>query len=106
MTWKIDIIDQLKLLETGRVSIFPRDQTIRAARGEIEQLRALVEDACKVFDHYDLPEHAFHYRRKLVPSDDQSALTPIETHNYFPSAMHMGDCAVCGHVQDADIHKR
>lgn len=32
---------------------------------EIERLRALLENACEVFDHYDLPEHAFHYRRIL-----------------------------------------
>lgn len=30
---------------------------------EIDRLRALIDDACDVFDHYDLPEHAFHYRR-------------------------------------------
>lgn len=35
---------------------------------EIERLRALIEDGCKVFDHYDLPEHAFHYRRALGQS--------------------------------------
>lgn len=27
-------------------------------------------------------------------------------HDYVPSAMHVGDCAVCGHVQDADVHKQ
>lgn len=30
---------------------------------EIERLHTLISDACKVLDHYDLPEHAFHYRR-------------------------------------------
>ncbi len=33
--------------------------------GENGRLRAEFEDACKVFDHYDLPEHALHYRRRL-----------------------------------------
>ena len=33
---------------------------------ETEWLRSLVLDACEVLDHYDLPEHAFHYRRKLL----------------------------------------
>lgn len=36
-----------------------------AAVAEIDRLRTMVEDACKVFEHYDLPEHAFHYRRAL-----------------------------------------
>lgn len=27
-------------------------------------------------------------------------------HDYVPSAMHMGDCAKCGHPHGADIHKR
>ena len=31
----------------------------------IKELEDLIEDACKVFEHYDLPEHAFHYRREL-----------------------------------------
>ena len=35
------------------------------AAAEIARLRSMMEDACKVFDHYDLPEHAFHYRRQL-----------------------------------------
>ena len=35
-----------------------RDETIR-------WLRELLLDACEVFEHYDLPEHALHYRRAL-----------------------------------------
>jgi hypothetical protein len=27
-----------------------------------------------------------------------------QPHAHVPSAMHMGDCAICGHVQDAPIH--
>jgi regulator of replication initiation timing len=34
---------------------------------ENERLRALLLDACGIFDHYDLPEHALHYRRKIGP---------------------------------------
>jgi hypothetical protein len=30
------------------------------------ELRMALEDACRVFDHYDLPEHALHYRRMLA----------------------------------------
>ncbi len=35
------------------------------AEEEIKSLLAMIEDACEVFIHYDLPEHAFHYRRLL-----------------------------------------
>jgi hypothetical protein len=40
-------------------------------RAEVERLRAMILDACKVFEHYDLPEHAFHYRRILERSNIQ-----------------------------------
>jgi len=33
---------------------------------ENERLRTLLLDACNVFDHYDLPEHAFHYRCQII----------------------------------------
>lgn len=39
----MDIIDQLKLMEDGKVTVFPRDQTIVAARETIERLRAALE---------------------------------------------------------------
>jgi hypothetical protein len=29
----------------------------------------------------------------------------VQPHTYVPSAMHMGDCAICGHLQGAAIHK-
>lgn len=32
-------------------------------------------------------------------------LAPVAPHAYVPSAMHMGDCAICGHLQDAAIHR-
>jgi hypothetical protein len=28
----------------------------------------------------------------------------LERHHYVPSYVHMGDCAVCGHVQESKIH--
>lgn len=31
-------------------------------------------------------------------------LDKLEPHTYVPSAMHMGDCQVCGHLQGAPIH--
>ena len=49
---------------TGEAS-YLTDAVIPALREENERLLALIEDACKVFDHYDLPEHAFHYRREI-----------------------------------------
>lgn len=35
------------------------------AADEIDRLTKLIHDGCVVFEHYDLPEHAFHYRREL-----------------------------------------
>lgn len=29
----------------------------------------------------------------------------IKPHAYVPSAAHMGDCAVCGHLQETAVHK-
>lgn len=31
-------------------------------------------------------------------------LAPVEPHDYVPSTMHMGDCAVCGHLQESPLH--
>lgn len=39
---------------------------LERAAVEIERLNALMLDACKVLDHYDLPEHALHYRRDIL----------------------------------------
>jgi hypothetical protein len=44
------------------------------AADEIERLRAAIEDGCKVFEHYDLPEHAFHYRRAALGMTPKEAL--------------------------------
>jgi hypothetical protein len=41
----------------------------------------MVLDACQVLDHYDLPEHAFHYRRVLdgkVPLNVKDTVQPLE----------------------------
>jgi hypothetical protein len=32
--------------------------------------------------------------------------TAMEKHDYMPSAMHMGDCNICGHLQDHPNHRR
>jgi len=36
------------------------------AADEIERLRAMVLDACEVFDFYELPQQSFHYRRAIL----------------------------------------
>ena len=42
---------------------------------EAERLKALLLDACEVFDHYDLPEHAFHYRRAVLGLDEAKKIS-------------------------------
>jgi len=37
--------------------------------------------------------------------DTFSAVSFLAPHAYSPSVMHMGDCAVCGHLQGAPIHR-
>jgi hypothetical protein len=49
---------------------------LREAAGEIERLRNQIKDACKVFDRYELHEHAFHYRRAALGLSARSALAP------------------------------
>lgn len=33
-----------------------------------------------------------------------AGVAPIEPHHYQPSAMHMGDCMVCGHLATSPVH--
>jgi hypothetical protein len=42
----------------------------------------------------------------IVPKAPAAAeqVTAIEPHAYVPDFLHMGDCGVCGHLQDAPIH--
>ena len=42
------------------------------------------------------------YRAKVQPD----LLVPVEQHHYRPSTMHMGDCDICGHIQDSPLHMR
>ena len=37
----------------------------RDERAEVDRLKTMILDACRVLDLYDLPEHAHHYRREL-----------------------------------------
>jgi hypothetical protein len=41
-----------------------------------ERLRALILDACCVFERYDLPEQAFHYRRIMLGKEQAVAMAP------------------------------
>jgi len=40
--------------------------SLNKCEADNERLMAMVEDACKVLDHYDLSEHAWHYRNELA----------------------------------------
>lgn len=40
-------------------------------------------------------------QRYAAAMEDRGALEP---HAYAPSVMHMGDCAICGHLQGDAIH--
>lgn len=74
------MIDHLKHMAQTRPAGHDREAAAWAVN-EIERLRAIVNDACEVLRHYDLPEHAFHYERVLadkVPltrGDEQEART-------------------------------
>lgn len=41
----MDIVDQLKLMEAGKVTYFQHDETVRLAIKEIGRLRVVLEDA-------------------------------------------------------------
>lgn len=75
----MDIIDQLKLLETGKVSIFQRGQTILAARGEIERLRAALSVAQTYLPHVrpEAPVEGLMAAQRLIAEAlEQSVSTP------------------------------
>jgi hypothetical protein len=78
------------------------------AADEIERLRAFIEslDGMHVGRRAD---DRFIDEAIIVASDvlEQKAPKPLavlEPHAYMPSAMHMGDCAICGHLQGSAIH--
>jgi hypothetical protein len=69
--------DEIERLEAHPADelLLEENKLMRAAllsqSDEIERLRAVILDGCQVFEHYDLPEHAFHYRRQLDRSSDR-----------------------------------
>ena len=34
-----------------------------------------------------------------------ACICPARPHSYVASTIHMGDCAICGHVEDDWLHK-
>jgi hypothetical protein len=44
-------------------------------------------------------------RKRMLVRRKKYLAGELEPHAYVPSAMHMGDCQVCGHQQSAAIHK-
>lgn len=48
-----------------------------------------------------LREHLQAYRLRSQPTT-KDAVSP---HSYWPSPLHMGDCAICGHGQNSPLHQ-
>ena len=42
--------------------------------------------------------------REALAARRMANVEPVEPHAYAPSTMHMGDCAVCGHLQGSPLH--
>ena len=73
-----DIVERLRRAADGVLITYGGYRDLgREAADEIERLRAIILDACQVLEHYDLPEHAFHYQRVL----DKEAPLNIEPIN-------------------------
>ena len=51
-----------------------------------------------------LAEEAVTLIKKSGAFEQTVPVCEIEPHAYVPSAMHMGDCQVCGHLQGAPHH--
>lgn len=71
-----ELADLMEAIDFARVQIRPRDSEW--------QRWALLFDRLKSYESVPVCE--------------------IEPHLYVPSATHMGDCAICGHLQGAPHH--
>jgi 4-hydroxy-L-threonine phosphate dehydrogenase PdxA len=78
----------------------------------INQLQAKLHCMCgSAIDHSPWDGHQpvsmfDHAVEQEVERRMQALVTrEIAPHNYVPSAMHMGDCNVCGNLRDHPIHK-
>ena len=81
---------------------------LAAARAEIERLREIAEDATsdlRRYAHDETPERrlvsASCYEEALAASAQEPKPEP---HHYSPDYMAMGDCKICGHVEDSPLH--
>lgn len=83
-----DAVDEA-LLRRGRVvSEIPYMTKLDRLRLENARLRALIQNSCWVFEHYDLPEHAFHYRRALERIGTSEEQTQDVTKKTFGQMAH------------------
>lgn len=79
--------------------LFACMKRLKTTEAEIERLTRIIQDACEVLRHYDLPEHAFHYERVLageVPltiAQANEQLMPVAKHD-----PRTGPCPTCGFV--------
>src|SRR5262249_40233021 len=81
--------DVVMCINCGRFSVMAKDGMLRRPTGR--ERRGIARDPmCKSV-------HAA-WRMTRRP-------TTLEPHDYVPSIMHQGDCAICGHIQEAPIHR-
>jgi hypothetical protein len=59
--------EEAERLQTLRASMKHAAQTAMdvALRAEVDRLRAIIWNASVVFDFYDMPEYATHYRKRI-----------------------------------------
>lgn len=87
----MDIVDQLKLMEAGKVTVFPRDQTIREARETIEQLRGIV-DELRSMETIERLETEADRLRTDYNAMRRLALDSDETNDRLRIALHRNAC--------------
>lgn len=98
--WVREVFMALPHLRAGREDIARIiDPVAFDVRNTWMELRSHQEDREKAFAKADailsIP---------AVQGEERVPEGELEPHPYAPSALHMGDCAVCGHLQDAAIH--
>lgn len=57
--------DALRKIQRTTAAAATHQARADSLAAENERLRAMILDACQVFERYDLPEHALHYRRAI-----------------------------------------
>jgi NTP pyrophosphatase (non-canonical NTP hydrolase) len=72
-------------------------------RDEIADIRMYLELLAKCFDiEGEKLDQRVEDKLMRVVERFRDRLQP---HRYVPSTLHMGDCRICGHLQNADIHE-